>query len=235
MQKSEERYRTTLDSMLEGCQIISKDWNYIYLNDAAAAQARQPKEALIGISFLDVWPDIKKSQLYRRMQESLQKQVPVEFENRFDYPDGSVSWFYLSIQPIPEGLFILSSDMTQRKLAEERAARLLERLDLATDAARIGIWDWDIVTGELIWDEQMFGLYGVSSENFTVSYDAWLQCIHPDDRARSDENSRMALRGEKDYDTEFRVICPDGSVHWLKVHGQVFKDKKRQTHPHGWG
>ena len=226
VQKSEERYRTTLESMLEGGQIISKDWDYLYLNDAAAAQARLPKEALVGKNFLEVWPGIEKSPLFKRMKESLQKQVPVEFENRFEYPDGSVSWFYLSIQPIPEGLFILSSDMTQRKLAEERAARLLERLDLATGAARIGIWDWDILTSELIWDEQMFEVYGVSSENFTVSYDAWLQCIHPEDRARTDENSRMALRGEKDYDTEFRIICPDGTEHWIKASGQVFKDKK---------
>ena len=104
--------------------------------------------------------------------------------------------------------------------------RSLERLDLATDAANMGIWDWDIQKNELVWDRQMYALYGVNPEDFGGAYEAWLGGVYPDDRQHSDEFAQRALRGEVTYDTELRVLWPDGSTHWLKSNGQVFWDEQ---------
>ncbi len=108
--------------------------------------------------------------------------------------------------------------------ADDREKKLLERLNLASRAARLGIWDWDIQKNELTWDDRMYELYGIRKENFSGAYEAWLAGIHPDDRTRSDEISEQARRGEKEYDTEFRVIWPDGSVHVLKAYGEIVRD-----------
>ena len=70
----------------------------------------------------------------------------------------------------------------------------------------------------------MYELYGVKREDFAGAYDAWLKGMHPDDRAASDEISQQAQRGEREYDTEFRVVWPDGSVHYLKAYGQFVRD-----------
>lgn len=139
---------------------------------------------------------------------------------------------------------LLVVDITERKNAElllsavntelekrvaERTAELtrnIERLDLATDAAQMGIWDWDIQQNKLVWDKQMYALYGVKPENFSGAYDAWLGGIHPDDREVSDREAEQTLNGERPYHTEFRVLWPDGSVHWLKADGRVFWDKQ---------
>ncbi len=99
-----------------------------------------------------------------------------------------------------------------------------ERFSLATSAARLGVWDWDIQKNELLWDDMMYALYGIKREDFAGAYEAWLQGIHPDDRAFSDETSRRARSGEQKYDTEFRVVWPDGSVHYLKAYGQIVND-----------
>ena len=107
---------------------------------------------------------------------------------------------------------------------EQVLARLAERLDLAVRSAGIGIWDWDIQRNEIIWDDQMYALYGLQPGGFGGAYEAWLQGVHPDDRAASDERSAQAVRGEGEFDTEFRVLWPDGAVHWLKAAGQVFRD-----------
>jgi PAS domain S-box-containing protein len=115
-------------------------------------------------------------------------------------------------------------DISGRKQSQAEIASLLERLDLAARAGRMGVWDWDISQNNLLWDDQMYALYGVRKEEFTAAYEAWLQGIHPEDRARSDEISKQAVRGEKEYDSEFRVIWPDGSVHWIKALAQVFRD-----------
>lgn len=115
-------------------------------------------------------------------------------------------------------------DITERKQAEEQKSRLAERLNLATYAAKIGIWDWDILKNHLVWDNQMYFLYGLQPDEFGGAYDAWLNGVHPDDRESSNEISMRAVRGETEYDTEFRVVWPDGSVHWLKAVGHVFRN-----------
>lgn len=99
----------------------------------------------------------------------------------------------------------------------------------------MGIWDWDIRNDQLVWDDRMYKLYGLQPDTFGGAYEAWLNGVHPDDRASSNEASQMALHGEKEYDTEFRVLWPDGSIHWLKANGQVFRDQEGKSDLHGGG
>ncbi len=121
-------------------------------------------------------------------------------------------------------LFSITHDITERKQAEENLMRMNERFSLASRAARLGVWDWDIQKNELLWDDGMYALYGVTRADFAGAYEAWLQGIHPDDRAMSDEISKQAQHGEREYDTEFRVVWPDGSVHFLKAYGKFVRD-----------
>ncbi len=127
---------------------------------------------------------------------------------------------------ISDQKYILNTtqDITERKRAEEQLARLVERFDLAARAAQLGVWDWSIANDQLVWDERMYELYGVKKEDFSGAYDAWLQGLHPDDRLGSFEISQQAIQREKEYGTEFRVIWPNGSIHWLKAYGQVIHD-----------
>jgi two-component system, cell cycle sensor histidine kinase and response regulator CckA len=107
---------------------------------------------------------------------------------------------------------------------EEALARSKERQELATRAADIGMWDWNIPKNELVWDDQMFALYGVKRDDFGGNYDAWLSRVHPDDRTRCDKAIQQALRNEKLYDIEFRVQRPDGTLRVIKADGLVAWD-----------
>ncbi|MBX3303613.1 MAG: PAS domain S-box protein [Nitrospira sp.] len=115
-------------------------------------------------------------------------------------------------------------DITERKRAEENLHQLANRLKLATSAAQIGVWDWNILNDELVWDDRMFALYGVKKENFGGAYDAWLSAVHSDDRARCDEAIQQAIRKERPYDIEFRICWPNGTVRVIKAVGQVIWD-----------
>ena len=108
--------------------------------------------------------------------------------------------------------------------ADSPLSRLAERLNLATRAAHMGVWDWDIQQNELVWDDRMYELYGVPREAFGGAYETWLQGLHPDDRAANNLLSAQARRGECPYDTEFRVVWPDGSIRILKALGEVVWD-----------
>ncbi|HLY97372.1 MAG TPA: PAS domain-containing protein, partial [Sideroxyarcus sp.] len=112
----------------------------------------------------------------------------------------------------------------ERQRAEENLRQMNERFSLATRAARLGVWDWNLLKNELVWDDRMYELYGVRREDFSGAYEAWLKGLHPGDRAYSAEISMKAQRGEREYDTEFRVVWPDGSIHYLKAYGQFVRD-----------
>jgi PAS domain S-box-containing protein len=124
-------------------------------------------------------------------------------------------------EPVVRGM---AQDITERKRAEERLRETTQRLQLATTAGGIGIWDLDIHSDMLIWDDRMFELYGVSKDAFSPGLDAWEKCLHPDDRAEAAEAVRAAIRGDKEFDTEFRVVHPGGKVKFLQANGIVIRN-----------
>ncbi|MGB3193528.1 MAG: PAS domain S-box protein, partial [Limnoraphis sp.] len=119
----------------------------------------------------------------------------------------------------------IASDITNRKQAEEQLSKLSERLQLALRSGNIGIWEWDIVNNILTWDQRMYELYGVKPSDFEGVYQAWQQGLHPEDRERSEWICQQALQGKREYNTELRVVHPDGSIHYLKADAIVQRDE----------
>ncbi len=124
-----ERYHQTLDGLLEGCQIIDHDWRYVYINQAAARHGHRTPEELLHRTMMEAYPGIENSELFSVLKRCMQERTNHQMENRFEYPDGSAGWFELSIQPVPDGLFILSMDITAHKLSELKTQRQLARIN----------------------------------------------------------------------------------------------------------
>ena len=103
-----------------------------------------------------------------------------------------------------------------------------ERLTLAAQAGGVGIWDYDVVNNRLEWDAQMFRLYGITREQFGGAYEAWQAGVHPDDRQRGDEEIQLALQSTKEFDIEFRVLWPDGSIRHIRGFATVERDATGQ-------
>ncbi len=127
--RTETRLRQVLDAMSEGFQIIGFDWRYLYVNDAVARQAKTPKEVLLRSTFLELFPTSANAELMDAFRRCFKNREPLHMENRFIFADGSEGWFDLHFQPIPEGLFILSSDITHRKKNEEHIRRINDELE----------------------------------------------------------------------------------------------------------
>jgi len=123
LEESETRLRTTLDGMIEGCQIIGFDTRYIYVNPAAAAHGRRPMDELLGRTMAECYPGIEHTAMFQALQRCLTDRLPHQMENEFAYPDGTRAWFELRIQPVREGAFVLSFDITERKQAEAELRR----------------------------------------------------------------------------------------------------------------
>jgi len=99
-----------------------------------------------------------------------------------------------------------------------------QRLKLATISGQLGIWDWNVKDNVIIWDDRMFELYGINHDTFPNNIDAWTNGLHSEDKQRAIDECNAALNGEKDFNTTFRVIHPNGTILYLKADGLVLRD-----------
>lgn len=113
------RLTETMDSMMEGCRIIDRDWRYLYVNPEAEKQLGKSREKLMGMTLETAWPDLRGTTLFAAMKCCMEDRTPRRIEAQSDYLDGKINWFEFFIQPISEGLFVLSQDITRRRKAEE--------------------------------------------------------------------------------------------------------------------
>lgn len=249
LQESEARLSTIFHSSHDSISIHGLADNiFLDVNEAFSAIFGLTREQIIGHTGREFYTPLDPAEREEMMLSLRSQGQFTDIEARFHNRQGQVGHLLLSGKIInvsgKECVLLFGKDITLRKQAEaalqavntelekrvqERTVELrrsLERLGLATSAANMGIWDWDIQKDELVWDQQMYTLYGVNPEDFSGAYEAWLGGVNPDDRQHSDEIAQRALRGEIAYDTEFRVLWPDGSTHWLKADGQVFWDEQ---------
>jgi PAS domain S-box-containing protein len=133
-------------------------------------------------------------------------------------------WFFVAVTA---GLLflVLKRFVSKIRLAQQKLRENEDRFKIATEAGGIGVWDRDIVNDRLLWDDRMYELYGVHKEDFGGAYDAWKQCLHPDDIDRASVEVAAAERGGKPLDTEFRIIRPDGEVRHIRAFGKVIRDE----------
>ncbi len=107
-----------LDAMREGLQILDHDLRYLYVNTAAAEHGHTTRESLLGHTLAERYPGVEHTEMYGRLLRCVRERVSQRMENEFTYPDGTTEWFELRMEPIPEGVLILSIDMGQRRRLE---------------------------------------------------------------------------------------------------------------------
>ena len=112
----------------------------------------------------------------------------------------------------------------QQDLSEQSLREAKQRLELATASARLGVWDWDLARAALTWDARMHELFGLAPGSFSGKVEDFQKALHPDDLAATLQAIRSALKGEKQFNTEYRAVHPDGAVKIIKADGLVIRD-----------
>ncbi len=163
---------------------------------------------------------------YRRC---LQMGTVMSYEEDLLLPTGH-RYFHTNLVPVRNAagriyrIVGLARDITEYRRAEEALRLSRQRLELAQEAAGIGSWDWDLVTNERHCSKEHGRLYGRPAGEILPPFEEWLQSIHPEDRPRVQEEWSRALESGARVDAEFRVVWPDGTVHWLLGKGRVIRD-----------
>ncbi len=110
----------------------------------------------------------------------------------------------------------------ERTRAERASVDAERRLQLAVEAAQIGIWDWDLKRDTVVWSPIQAQLLGIQGRD--CSFEAFDRCIHPNDRLEVHKTSRDAITSQEPFRIEYRVVWPDGTLHWLEGRGRAFFD-----------
>ncbi len=162
---NEKRYRTTLENMMEGCQLIGFDWRYLYLNDTAARHNRRPNAELLGRTMTEEWPGIEVTPVFQLLRRCMEERSPLHQEIEFEYPDGQKSWFDVRAQPVPEGIFVLSLDISERKRAELEVSELQGQLEAVVENLSEGLVIADPGGGLLRWNPASLRMLGFASSD----------------------------------------------------------------------
>ncbi|MEO8025507.1 MAG: PAS domain S-box protein [Bryobacteraceae bacterium] len=123
------------------------------------------------------------------------------------------------------GAVLVFRDVTDRRRAEESIERSEERLKLALDAGRIGVWDWDIVQDRIEWSDRVYDIHGVARANSPGSVRDYSLRVHPEDQTRVSAAITAALQDIAPYQMEFRIIRQDGVISWISTDARVFRDQ----------
>ncbi len=232
LRRNERLYRSLFENMLNGfayCRMLfeeGKPQDFIYLAVNDAFESLTGLKNVVGRKVSDVIPGIREAdprliEIYGRVALTGQ---PERFEM---FVEALQMWFWISVYSPEREYFVAVFDViTERKQAEEKLREISGRLRLATASAKAGVWDWNLQTNKMIWDDRMLELYGLTRENFTEGIEAWEQGLHAEDSSRAIEECQAALRGEQEFDTEFRVRRPDGTVVHIKANGLVLRDEE---------
>ncbi len=227
-----ERFRLLAESSIAGIYLIQEGC-FRYVNPALArAFGYEVEEIANELGPMDlVYPDDRPL-----VAENIRRRITGEIEDiRYDFrglrKDGSVIHVEVHGRRIEyggqTGVIGTLIDVTEQRQVEAALRASEERLQLALDAARAGQWEWNIVTGEVAWSPQCLALYGLPP-NTQISYERFLQAIHPEDRERIDAALRRAVEDRASYDEPKRTIWPDGSIHWTASRAQVYCDDAGQ-------
>jgi diguanylate cyclase (GGDEF)-like protein/PAS domain S-box-containing protein len=119
-------------------------------------------------------------------------------------------------------------ETSAREVVQVELQRSDERMRMAVEAARIGFWDWDVIRSEQIWSDICKELLGLRPES-TANFQVFMNSVHPDDRKMVGDAINAAIEEKREYGLEFRVVWPDGSVHWQAAKGRAFYDQTGHT------
>jgi two-component system cell cycle sensor histidine kinase/response regulator CckA len=246
---SEERYRAFIEQTAEGVwrveleQPVSTDLpldqqvqHFIagaYLAECNDAMARmygfQAASEILGARLPDLLDtaDPKNIDFLGAFVRSGYRLIEAETHERDR--DGNDRYFLNNLIGIVDGGMLRRAwgtqrDITERKWADEALRQSREQLRVALNAARMATWRWDLQSEARVWDAGLASPWNMPEDSAGATPLPFLDQVHPDDRARVSEAIRAAVEGAAHFREEYRVVSPDGAIHWLTDQGEVIRD-----------
>jgi PAS domain S-box-containing protein len=217
----QDQARRVLGGIAEGFFILDHDWTVVYTNDAAAEATGKSAAEMTGRNYWELLPLLKDTVIEQQLKRCAVEEIPVRFESRCPH---SRRWFEFRAYAFAGEISVFLQDMSDAKDREDKLRASLERLSTVHRAAQMGTFEWDVPTNEIIWSEDTYRIHGLTRDQFDGRFETWLKSMHPEDLPGVLAKIQRALEEKNEYSAEYRVVWPNGEIHWFGGHGHVILD-----------
>lgn len=231
LQESEARYRRMVETANEGIWIINTENQTSFVNPKMAEMLGYTVDEMLGrpmFDFMDeTWQAIATQNSERR-----RRGVSEQHDFKLQHKNGADVWVLISTNPILDdagnyiGALGMITNISNLKQTERTLRQAEERYMLATRAAKVGVWEWNLKTQEIYIDPSIKNWIGYSDAEFSNDIENWLRFTHPEDRELIMTNVRDYLdRKSEELLFEHQMVHRNGSIIWVLVRGQLFRDE----------
>lgn len=231
LQKEQERFRSLVEGL--GAGLLMTDFNDTiqYANPRMAEITGYAPEEMVGQRALELLLSPADQEAMHRHNRDRSRGTAATYEIEIRRQDGTRRWLEVHAVPFrgPSGEVVgtlsTNTDISDRIEAQTALRESERRLRLALEDGQLGWWHLDVATGQYLeFSDRCKAHFGLPPDA-PLCYTDFQSLIHPEDRARVDAAAQAALEGRETYAAEYRVVWPDGSVHWLNAHGTPTRDE----------
>lgn len=224
LRASEERHRTILQTAMDGILRVNLQGDIVDVNDSYCRMSGYVRPELLTMNLADLEAVETPHDTAAHIQKIV-AQGDDRFESRHRHKNGSIFDIEVSVHYLPgDGGQIVSflRDITERKKVNDTLRGSELRLNEAQRVAHIGNWELNLLTGNLIWSDELYRIFEIDPKNFGASYDAFLEAIHPEDREAVNKAYTNSLQARKPYGVTHRLLMPDGRIKYIQEQCETY-------------
>ena len=231
LRESERLFRAVWEYASDAMALSTPDGTVFAANPAYFHLYGFPQEEVIGKHFSIIFPEEQRKaahELYDYIFQSPTLGPPfVGPVRRADGTERFVESRYNFISHRGQRIAMLSivRDITERKRVEEALWVSEEKLRIALEVGHMDSWDWDIESNTIRWSVNLDAAFGLVGGGFGVSYETFMELVHPQDRTLVDQAMKHALEEGTDFIVEFRTRLVDGAEHSKRIQCQVLNNE----------
>ncbi|MBC7251721.1 MAG: GAF domain-containing protein, partial [Anaerolineae bacterium] len=232
LRESEARYRAIVEDQTELICRFQRDGTVTFVNEAYCRYFNINPQDFTGHSFVSLMTEEERQKFAHLIAQLGPDKPVITLEHRSVLPNGESYWMQWTVRAImdthhrPLEYQAVGRDITKRKRAEEALRESQALLRKSQAIARVGSWELDLITNRLTWSDEVYRIFGLQPQEFGATYEAFLETVHPDDRAAVDAAYMGSLREGRDtYEIEHRIIRRDnGEIRFVHEKCEHVKD-----------
>ncbi|MCB9789029.1 MAG: PAS domain S-box protein [Deltaproteobacteria bacterium] len=216
------RLSRTLESIADPFLSVDAQWRVTYANAEAERLLGRPRDALLGEDFWEEFSAAAGTPMEEALRRASEERAPVSVE---EYLPALGRWFEARACGSEDGLSLHLVDVSERRRHREELRQSEERFRLLARATNDAIWDWDLATDAIWWNEGITALFGYDRAAMDPSVDSWLTRVHEDDSGRVMASLREAIaEGAAIWSTEYRFLRQDGTFAFVCDRAHILRD-----------
>lgn len=229
LRESEERFRAFLDHAPSLAFVKRTDGRYLYANRPFEEVFHLPNREALGKTDAELFSPEQAAQFHTHDQQVLETGTALEFEEVAWHADGPHTSLVVKF-PLRDAsgqiyaVGGIATDITARKRAEDALCAQERHFVSAQALAHLGSWEWDLESDEVIWSDEHYRIFGHEPRSIVITSDTFLTALHPDDHDRILQTVNDTLVAQKPFDTECRIVRPNGEVRIIHARGEVHRD-----------